>query len=134
MQKSMTMLDLDDRTRKFIAASSVADSLMIPDVRGLRVGLADTILQRLGLRIRSLTDTGLIVSQEPLPGKRVQRGGMISVRIAQNNVTYKPDVRGLTLRRAVTILQNAGYTVRVQGSGHVETVEYSGRNCTVHAR
>lgn len=134
VQKSMTMLDLDDRTRKFIAASSVADSLMIPDVRGLRVGLADTILQRLGLRIRSLTDTGLIVSQEPLPGKRVQRGGMISVRIAQNNVTYKPDVRGLTLRRAVTILQNAGYTVRVQGSGHVETVEYSGRNCTVHAR
>lgn len=134
VQKTMTMLDLDDRTKKLIAASSVADSLVIPDVRGLRVGLADSILQRLGLRIRSASDTGLIVQQQPLPGKRLPRGSTVAVKIAATTGTYQPDVRGLTLRRAVTILQNAGYSVKVQGSGHVQGVQYSGKSCIVTAQ
>lgn len=133
VQKTMTMIDLDDRTKKFIAASSKADSVVIPDVRGLRVGLADTILRRLGMAVSSTIDTGLIVAQKPLPGIRMARGSTLEVRIAAPAQGALPEVRGLSLRRAVTILQHAGYDVRVRGSGRVQNVSCTGKVCTVIA-
>ena len=46
VQKTMTMLALDDNTRTRIAASADADSVFVPDVRGLDPLTADTVLDR----------------------------------------------------------------------------------------
>ena len=134
VQKTMSMLDLDVRTKELIAASAVADSVAVPDLRGLRVSTADTVLSRLGLDIRSGADTGLIVDQKPLPGVRVERGADIAVVLAAPKPNSRPDVRGLTLRRAITILQNAGYEVRVEGVGHVVQQKWTDNVCRLEAR
>ncbi len=134
VQKTMTMLDLDDRTRTLIAASADADSVAVPDVRGLRLGTADTVLARLGLDLEVDVDTGLIVDQRPGPGTRVERGADIAVSLAAGIPDEHPDVRGLTLRRAISILQNAGYQVRVEGSGRVVDQVYTDRVCRIIAR
>ena len=134
VQKTMTMLDLDDRTRTLIAASADADSVAVPDIRGLRLGTADTVLARLGLDLDVDADTGLIVDQLPEPGTRVERGADIGVSLAVGEPEERPDVRGLTLRRAISILQNAGYEVRVQGSGRVVEQAFTDGVCRITAR
>jgi len=134
VQKTMSMLELDDRTRKLIAASAGADTVVVPDLRGLAIGTADTVLARLGLDLDVDADSGLILKQTPIPGTRVERGSDIVVQMAVPVKDERPDVRGLTLRRAVSILQNAGYDVRITGSGHVVEQQWTDRVCTVVAR
>ncbi|MDZ4745835.1 MAG: penicillin-binding transpeptidase domain-containing protein [bacterium] len=133
VQKTMTMLALDDQVMKKIAASAEADSVVVPDIRGLDVLTADTVVRRLGLRMQdSLPDSAMIMRQEPLPGTRVERAATVHVEL-QTSPT-RPDVVGLSLRRAITVLHSAGFEVRVKGTGRVTAQEWTGNTCTLIAQ
>ena len=133
VQKTMTMLDLDDATQRSIAASAEADTIVVPDIRGLRPRAADTILEGLGLHLVNVVDTGIILSQYPMPGSRTERGRGIKALIKQQETGGKPDVKGLTVRRAITVLHDAGYTVNIRGSGRVVEQVWKGRTCLLIA-
>jgi cell division protein FtsI (penicillin-binding protein 3) len=133
VQKTMTMLKLDANVQKQIAASASADSVIVPDVRGLAPMTADTVLRSLGLAIERRIDSGIVFKQSPSPGTRVERGTNINITLAPRGVSSYPDVRGMLLRRAITILHEAGYEVRIRGSGTVTQQQWSGNTCTLLA-
>lgn len=133
VQKTMTMLALDDQVKQRIAASAEADSVVVPDIRGLDVRTADTVVRRLGLSIQdSLPDSGMVMRQQPLPGTRAERRD--TVRIELQLAPTRPDVVGLSLRRAITVLHAAGFEVRIKGTGRVTAQEWSGNVCTLIAQ
>jgi len=135
VQKTMTMLQLDAQTQKNIAASAEADTVIVPDVRGLTLATADSVLRRLGLRAEMTSGSGVIVRQDPSNGTRRERGSAIRVDGQPASGTeQRPDVTGFPLRRAVTVLHAAGYEVRIRGSGRVVRTEWSGTTCTIIAQ
>lgn len=134
VQKTMTMLELDAGVVEKIAASAEADSVVVPDVRGLVPHTADTVLRQLGLRLEESADTGVIVQQTPPPGHRVERASSVVVKVAPGSRPQRPDVLGLTLRRAIAVLHNAGAEVKVSGTGRVVGQTWNGNTCTLQAR
>ncbi|MBU3742625.1 MAG: PASTA domain-containing protein [Candidatus Kapabacteria bacterium] len=136
VQKTMTMMQLDADTRDRIAASAAADTVVVPDVRGLDAPTATGVLQRLGLRVdRALqAAAGTVQQQQPAHGTRSLRGTTIALRMTSARGSARPDVRGFLLRRAIAALHGAGYDVRVRGSGTVREQHWSGDTCTLEAR
>lgn len=133
VQKTMTMLQLDGTIQKRIAASAEADTVIVPDVRGLEINVADSVLRRLGLKSGENHETGLIIRQRPSAGSRIERGSVINVDVQPKTAPNRPDVLGFSLRRAITVLHAAGIEVRVLGSGRVTRQEWSDSLCTLIA-
>lgn len=136
VQKTMTMLQLDAGTQKNIAASAQADTVIIPDIRGLTQETADSVLRRLGLRTDMTFGAGVITKQDPQAGARRERGTVVVVngQPQQGSTTQRPDVVGFPLRRAVTVLHAAGFEVRIKGSGRVTQQQWVGTTCVVVAQ
>ena len=136
VQKTMTMLQLDAGTQKKIAASAQADTVIVPDVRGLTQETADSVLRRLGLRVEMVSGAGVITKQDPQAGARRERGTSIAVQgqPQQGAPPQRPDVVGFPLRRAVTVLHAAGYEVKIKGSGRVTQQQWTGSTCVLVAQ
>ena len=136
VQKTMTMMQLDADTRDRIAASAAADTVVVPDVRGLDAPTATGVLQRLGLRVADATQSasGTVQQQHPVHGTRSARGTTVTLRMTSAQGATRPDVRGFVLRRAIAALHSAGYDVRVRGSGTVREQRWNGDTCTLEAR
>ena len=135
VQKTMTMLQLDAVTQQRIAASSEVDTVIVPDVRGLGLTTADSVLRRLGLRAEMTAGAGLILRQNPANGSRIERGTVVNVQgQPQQGASQRPDVIGFPLRRAITVLYAAGFNVRIVGTGKVFKQEWTGETCIVSAR
>ena len=136
VQKTMTMLQLDAGTQKNIAASAQADTVIIPDIRGLTQETADSVLRRLGLRTDMTSGAGVITKQEPPAGTRRERGTVVVVygQPQQGSTTQRPDVVGFPLRRAVTVLHAAGFEVKIKGSGRVTQQQWVGTTCVIVAQ
>lgn len=135
VQKTMTMLQLDAATQKQIAASSEADTVIVPDIRGLAVETADSVLRRLGLRADMTSGTGLVLRQNPATGSRIERGSIIKVEGQPvQGADQHPDVIGFPLRRAITVIYAAGYDVKIKGTGRVVHQEWQGQTCVITAR
>ena len=135
VQKTMTMLQLDAVTQQRIAASSEVDTVIVPDVRGLGLSTADSVLRRLGLRAEMTAGAGLILRQNPANGSRIERGPSVNVQgQPQQGASQRPDVIGFPLRRAITVLYAAGFNVRIVGTGKVFKQEWTGETCIVSAR
>lgn len=136
VQKTMTMLQLDAGTQKKIAASTQADTVLVPDVRGLTSATADSVLRRLGLRSEMASGSGVITKQDPQVGAQRERGSVIIVhgQPQQGAAPQRPDVVGFPLRRAVTVLHAAGFEVKIRGSGRVTQQQWVGSTCVLVAQ
>jgi cell division protein FtsI (penicillin-binding protein 3) len=132
VQKTMTLLELDAESN----ASEIAgtkDSVVVPDVRGLQVLSADTLLQQLQLRSASTLQRGVVVRQFPMPAQTVPRGTSVQLYTQATLANSRPDVRGFSLRAAIAVLHSAHATVKVQGSGNVVEQRWNGNECTIIA-
>lgn len=111
--------------------AALPDSVSVPDVRGITVENAVTVLHQNGLRLNN-HGQGIIAQQTPLPGKKVLRGTDVIAEyrvptpaIKRDSIekahadALRPDVRGMSVRRALAVLHAANVKVRVQGSGTV---------------
>ena len=94
--------------------------VFVPELKGLSIDDADMILRYLGLKSKSNERTGIIISQVPSAGTKVNRKTEIMLQVNSSTVeNSKPDVRGLSLRRAISILHSSGFRTTVRGSGTV---------------
>ena len=109
----------------------------VPELKGLSIDDAAVILSDLGLKSKSDGKMGIIVSQVPNAGVKVGKNTTIMLQvnspmfhinssttpnneISSNRFTEQlPDVKGLSLRRAISILHNAGFRTTVKGNGTV---------------
>ncbi|MFM7774932.1 MAG: penicillin-binding transpeptidase domain-containing protein, partial [Candidatus Kapaibacterium sp.] len=133
----------------------VADSVTVPDMRGMEVTNAEDLLRSRFLRAVADARSGVVQQQSPSSGLRVPRGSGVTLRTSSNagvtspaastpggakpvDAQGMPDVRGLSLRRAVTILHARNITVRIVGSGRVReqrwVKEQGTKTCVLIAR
>jgi cell division protein FtsI (penicillin-binding protein 3) len=140
------------------------DSAIVPDLRGLSVDHAQQLLHEIGLRIKG-ANHGIIMSQSIREGTWLEKGksiivhtqeGMSEENQAQSfaikdtsskaqqkslklikKVHSMPNVRGMSIRRALSVLHAAGYKARLHGKGKVISQERSTNNpkeCILYAR
>ena len=113
------------------------DSVYVPDFRGLYVKDAIRMAQNIKLKLSNTSDTNsIIISQNPKPNQKVHNWKIIELQTFNKTKQVElPDVRGLTLRRAITILHHAGYKTKVIGSGKVSEQQWARdgkfRTCTL---
>jgi hypothetical protein len=99
--------------------------ISLPDVRTINLTLAQKILEGQGLNVKTFGKGDFVVRQSPEPGKQVQPGDGVTLVLnsenaPQNNgMTIVPNLRGMSMRRAINRLVIDEYEIRVQGSGVV---------------
>jgi beta-lactam-binding protein with PASTA domain len=109
--------------------SSIAGrtSLAVPDVSSLGADVAMTILAARGFRVESEGSGKMVVKQSPVAGARIPRGGVVRLSTEEGGVnipegyTRVPEIRGLTVRRAINRLTMQQLDVALHGSGIVRT-------------
>jgi membrane peptidoglycan carboxypeptidase len=101
------------------------EMLAMPDVRSIEMESATNTLEALGFDVETSGEGTIVLRQSPAPGTKVPRGE--TVRLATGGIattaaggyTVVPDLRGLSLRRALNRLTMARLDVDVNGSGVV---------------
>ena len=100
-------------------------SIVVPDVRMLQSLLAKKMLTNYGLNCQTFGNGNLVIKQTPEPGKKVEKDETVSLILNGESVASSdgmiavPDVRGMSIRRAMNRLVSDEFEVKVQGSGVV---------------
>ena len=99
-------------------------SISVPDVRQMQADVARGLLSNLGLTVRTFGDGSLVARQKPDPGKVLEAGDLVNLVLGASGQTKDgtiivPDVRGMTIRRAMNRLVVDDFDVAVRGSGVV---------------
>lgn len=100
-------------------------SVSVPDVRSINVTLAEKILENHNLTVKTFGKGDVVVRQSPAPGTSARRGDGVTLVLNGESTPQKdgtimmPDLRGMSLRRAINLLVVDDFDVRIQGSGVV---------------
>lgn len=104
-------------------SSKTNDTIYVPNLNGLLIEDAGTILNNLGVRWTSNSQSGIVQSVFPKPGDKILRSTVIKIKSSGDSLATKPEklpsVVGLSVRRALTVLHSSGIKTRVKGSGKV---------------
>ncbi len=99
-------------------------TIAVPDVRNMKPEIAENMLESLGLSVRIFGTGELVVRQKPDPGQVIESGDIVTLAVASSDQASDgtirvPDVRGLTVRRALNRMVVDDFDVVVKGSGIV---------------
>jgi cell division protein FtsI (penicillin-binding protein 3) len=103
-------------------------TVVMPDLKGVRVQEARSVLSLYNLKLTGeYPENEIIIDQNPKPGFKIAQNSNITISIKQLNKdnkntdqSIKPVVIGMSLRRAIDVLHNAGFKVRINGKGYVK--------------
>ena len=127
-----------------LLSQRLQDSALMPDIRGMNVDNARHVVHSIGLRL-PLTSSGTILSQSVKPGAWIPKGSVITIstgaiptsvqykkqlndsskvlkqqkNVVQSQIQSMPNVKGMSVRRALSVLHAAGYKARVVGKGKI---------------
>ncbi len=115
------------RTPASRLAKEHGPGITVPDVRTLPLHIAEKILDGLDLKAQTFGTGDVVVRQVPEPGKKVEKGDVIA--LALNSESAKggvagdrvvvPNVRGMSIRRAINRLVIDEFEADIVGSGVV---------------
>jgi cell division protein FtsI (penicillin-binding protein 3) len=106
-------------------SGEAGDGHAVPDVMTLKTIVARELLTSRGFDVEILGEGPMVWNQEPAPGKILKEGADVRLHTEENDLrsrpgfTIIPDVRGLSLRRAINSLGVSRLEVSVRGSGVV---------------
>jgi cell division protein FtsI (penicillin-binding protein 3) len=113
-------------SRTAIAQEPAANgTISVPDVRMLQPTLAKKMLLNYGLNCQTFGAGTIVIKQMPEPGKKIEKGESVSLILNDESVVSSdgtivvPDVRGMSIRRAMNRLVSDEFEIKVQGSGVV---------------
>ncbi|MEX2585711.1 MAG: penicillin-binding transpeptidase domain-containing protein [Balneolaceae bacterium] len=102
---------------------------LAPSVTGLERSLAKEVLSRLSLPFRTTGRGSVVVSQSPGPGEEIGNGAQILLTLANpaeehtneedDQLVTIPELRGLSMRQAASLLQQSGLNIEWIGSGTI---------------
>jgi cell division protein FtsI (penicillin-binding protein 3) len=106
------------------SARSVADvspaRMHLPDLRGIDAESARTIGEKFGYRVVVRGAGKVVAQQQPAPGTEADARGVITLTMAPPEQRHlMPDVRGMSLRRALNVLNAVRVRPRITGGGIV---------------
>ena len=102
-----------------------SNGISVPDVRTLQVVIASRLLESNGLKAQTVGTGDIVVRQVPEPGKRIEKDDVVQLVLNENDadradgMVVVPDVRGMSVRRAINRLVVDDFDIKVQGSGVV---------------
>ena len=125
----------ENLTDQELMQSKLIDSALVPDLRGISVKKARELVHSIGLRLPRNAE-GIIIEQYVPKGFWLKKGTDIPIKTgdaskkktiilsdnSQKNSPsnpLRPNVKGMSVRRAMSVLHAAGYQVRVIGQGKV---------------
>jgi cell division protein FtsI/penicillin-binding protein 2 len=113
-------------SRTAVAQEPVISGMVsVPDVRMLQPLLAKKMLSSYGLNSQTFGTGTMVIKQTPEAGKQVEKGEAVSLVlngesvVASHGMIAVPDVRGMSIRRAMNRLVSDEFEIKVQGSGVV---------------
>ncbi|HTP12865.1 MAG TPA: penicillin-binding transpeptidase domain-containing protein [Bacteroidota bacterium] len=104
---------------------SAEGPVTVPDVRSISVALAEKILEGHNLSVKTFGKGDVVVRQSPAPGQSARHGDGVTLVLngestpQQDGTILVPDLRGMSLRRAVNLLVVDDFDIRIEGSGVV---------------
>jgi penicillin-binding protein 2B len=113
------------RTAPVQAIAGNSTQHAVPDVVNLKVDDAVATLQASGFEPDIQGDGAIVVEQSPAPGAVLGRTGRVAVKTrdgvtrVSGGVAFVPDIRGLTIRRAINSLAAQRLDAVVIGTGTV---------------
>jgi len=112
----------------------ITDLVLVPQLKGMKYETAQAVLTPLGLTLTIDTDKTnsnkencIIINQNPYPAARIKKGSSIKVNLEELNTApniKRPNVIGMPLRSAISVLHINGYKANVSGSGKVYAQEW----------
>ncbi len=108
-----------------IAQADEPGLISLPDVTDTEPSVASSLLGLAGFVAETRSEGSLVTGQSPRPGTRLPAGGLVILEtsqpaaIAQQEKVRVPDLRNLSIRRAMNRLSLQNLTLSVQGSGIV---------------
>lgn len=124
-EKVYAMADRTTGSQQRSTMVAGASRRLAPDVVNLRVDVASALLESQGYKAEVSGNGAVVLSQSPPPGTTVASGGDVTLRTDDRAVslpagyTLVPELRGLSMRRAINRLTNQRLDVSVAGSGTV---------------
>jgi cell division protein FtsI/penicillin-binding protein 2 len=103
---------------------------LMPSLRGLSGSVAGGLLDNLNIRHDSEGQGSVVIAQTPEPGEPLQRRQRVTITLGNQGTADAsqteqrprgevPDIRGMSMRRAVLTLTEAGFESQMVGSGTV---------------
>lgn len=108
-----------------LSGTEEKETTTVPDVRNVQKAIAGKILEGRGLKGQMFGNGEVVVRQSPDPGAIAEKGDVIRLALNDEPVTDTkglvavPDVRKMTIRRAINRLVIDDFDIEVQGSGLV---------------
>jgi cell division protein FtsI/penicillin-binding protein 2 len=105
--------------------SAINGTISVPDVRMLQPALAKKMLLSYGLNCQTFGTGAIVIKQTPEPGRKIEKGEAVSLilngesLVSSDGMIAVPDVRGMSIRRAMNRLVSDEFDIKVQGSGVV---------------
>jgi cell division protein FtsI (penicillin-binding protein 3) len=90
----------------------------VPDLRGVELDAARRVAERYGLRVMARGNGGVVVAQEPTPRTAVESRSVVTL-VTGTDSTRMPELRGMSVRRAVNLLNAGRIRPRITGTGRV---------------
>jgi cell division protein FtsI (penicillin-binding protein 3) len=112
-------------TRKSNTVIADNQLLAVPDVLSLKNEVAVAMLEDQGFDVETYGKGKMVQGQSPSPGTKLPRGSKLKLATDEavpgslNGTTLVPDVKGLTIRRAINRMTMQHLDVDVNGSGIV---------------
>ena len=107
------------------ASDPTPGRVTVPDVRMIQAAIATKILEERGLQCELLGEGEIVLRQLPKPGTTIEKGDVVQLSVnastgaRPDGLLAMPDVRGMSLRRALSCLALEGLRVDISGSGTV---------------
>jgi cell division protein FtsI (penicillin-binding protein 3) len=101
------------------------NGITVPDVRTLQVQIASRLLESHGLKCQTVGTGDIVVRQVTEPGKRLEKDDVVQIVLNETGTEVSggspivPDVRGMSVRRAINRLVVDDFDIQVRGSGVV---------------
>jgi cell division protein FtsI/penicillin-binding protein 2 len=114
----------DGDARRAPVPMPTSATIGVPDLRGVELDAARRVAERYGLRVmaRSNGPNGgdVVVAQEPAPRSAVAARSVVTL-VTGTAQPVMPDVRGMSVRRAVNVLNAGRIRPRIDGAGRVRS-------------
>jgi len=91
--------------------------VVVPNLQNLSISQGRAILQRRELAGKEEGKGQTITSQTPAPGSLVHRGTTIKLTLSPTFSQLMPDLRGMSLRRALSLLSHHNLRIEAEGEG-----------------
>ena len=113
-----------DVNPSYAVEETMTKTVVVPDITGKTYKEAKEALEKAGLKIASdkvISQDKIILDQIPKAGANLIEDGTVRVYNStedKKDTTTVPDVRGLSVKKAITKLNKAGLNIKVVGNGN----------------